>query len=73
MTNPSAAPPKDHGRAGRDLPAAITSAVVLVGLILLSLLFWKTAFMAIVAVAVVVAVWDPVSGTVMSSSAEVAP
>lgn len=58
MTNPSAAPPKDHGRAGRDLPAAITSAVVLVGLILLSLLFWKTAFMAIVAVAVVVAVWE---------------
>lgn len=58
MTNPSPAPPKDHGRAGRDLPAAITSGVVLVGLILLSLLFWKTAFMAIVAVAVAVAVWE---------------
>jgi len=63
MTTPTApaspdAPKKDHGRAGRDLPAAIGSAVVLVGLILLSLFFWKTAFMAIVAVAVVVAVWE---------------
>ena len=50
--------PKDHGRAGRDLPAAIGSAVVLVGLILLSLFFWKTAFMAVVAIAVAVAVWE---------------
>ena len=52
------APKKDHGRAGRDLPAAVGSAVVLVGAILLSLFFWKTAFMGIVAVAVVVAVWE---------------
>ncbi|MBZ5737020.1 phosphatidate cytidylyltransferase [Nocardioides mangrovi] len=49
---------KDHGRAGRDLPAAITSAAVLIGAILLSLLFWKTAFMVIVAIAVVVAIWE---------------
>ena len=48
----------DHGRAGRDLPAAITSALVLVAAILLSLLFWKTAFMVIVAIAVVVAIWE---------------
>jgi len=58
MTVPTPAPPKDHGRAGRDLPAAITSAVVLVGAILLSLFFWKTAFMVIVAIAVVVAIWE---------------
>jgi len=58
MTATTPAPPKDHGRAGRDLPAAITSAVVLVGAILVSLLFWKTAFMVIVAIAVVVAVWE---------------
>jgi len=63
MTSPTApaspdAPNQDHGRAGRDLPAAIGSGVVLVGLILLSLFFWKTAFMAIVVVAVVVAVWE---------------
>ena len=49
---------KDHGRAGRDLRAAVTSAIVLLGAIALSLLFWKTAFMVIVAVAVVVAIWE---------------
>ncbi|NHC22722.1 phosphatidate cytidylyltransferase [Nocardioides sp. IC4_145] len=55
---PAAAPAKDHGRAGRDLPAAITSAVVLLAAIAASLFFWKTAFMVIVAAAVVVAVWE---------------
>lgn len=55
---PQPEPKKDHGRAGRDLPAAIGSAVVLVAAILLSLFFWKTAFMGIVAVAVAVAVWE---------------
>jgi phosphatidate cytidylyltransferase len=58
MTATTPAPQKDHGRAGRDLPAAIISAVVLVGAILASLLFWKTAFMVIVAIAVVVAIWE---------------
>ena len=58
MTATTPAPQKDHGRAGRDLPAAITSAVVLVAAILASLLFWKTAFMVIVAIAVVVAIWE---------------
>ena len=55
---PSGGAPKDHGRAGRDLPAAVGSAAVLVGAILLSLAFWKTAFMVIVAIAVVVAIWE---------------
>ncbi|WP_243057287.1 phosphatidate cytidylyltransferase [Nocardioides sp. SR21] len=55
---PATPPKKDHGRAGRDLPAAITSAVVLVAAIVLSLVFWKTAFMVIVAIAVVVAIWE---------------
>ena len=45
------APTKDHGRAGRDLKAAVGSAVVLLGAIAASLLFFKAAFMAIVAVA----------------------
>ncbi len=64
MTTPDSPPTaeaphqKDHGRAGRDLPAAIGSAVVLIAAILLSLFFWKTAFMAIVVVAVVVAIWE---------------
>jgi phosphatidate cytidylyltransferase len=48
----------DHGRAGRNLPAAIASAVVLLGAIAASLVFWKTAFMLIVAAALVVAVWE---------------
>ena len=58
MTDPAPAPVKDHGRAGRDLPAAIGSAVVLLSAIALSLLFWKPAFMVIVAIAVVVAIWE---------------
>src|SRR3954447_26256277 len=57
-TPPGAPAQKDHGRAGRDLPAAITSAVLLLGAIAASLAFWKTAFMVIVAAAVVVAVWE---------------
>ncbi|MFC6288475.1 phosphatidate cytidylyltransferase [Nocardioides sp. GCM10027113] len=54
----SSAPAQDHGRAGRNLPAAIGSAVVLLSAIAASLVFWKTAFMLIVAAAVVVAVWE---------------
>jgi phosphatidate cytidylyltransferase len=57
-TTPAAPTPQDHGRAGRDLPAAITSAVVLLSAIAASLLVWKTAFMLIVAAAVVVAIWE---------------
>jgi phosphatidate cytidylyltransferase len=57
-TTPAPAPQKDHGRAGRDLKAAVTSAVVLLAAIAASLAFWKTAFMFIVAAAVVVAVWE---------------
>jgi len=49
---------KDHGRAGRDLPAAVGSAVVLLVAIAVSLAFWKPAFMLIVAAAVVVAIWE---------------
>ncbi|WP_232677803.1 phosphatidate cytidylyltransferase [Nocardioides sp. R-C-SC26] len=49
---------KDHGRAGRDLKAAVASAFVLLSAIAASLAFWKPAFMVIVVVAVVVAVWE---------------
>jgi len=59
MSQPPASPPqKDHGRAGRDLPASIASAVVLLAVIAGSLLFWKSAFMLIVAAAVAVAIWE---------------
>ena len=55
---PPVPPVKDHGRAGRNLPAAVASAVVLLALIAGSLVFWKTAFMFVVAAAVLVAIWE---------------
>ena len=45
-------------RAGRNLPVAIASGVTLVAAIVLSLAFWKPAFILLVAVAVVVALWE---------------
>ena len=50
-------PPK-VSRAGRNLPAAIASGVVLGVAIIASLVFWKPAFMLIVVAAVLVAVWE---------------
>ena len=52
------APAKDHGRAGRNLPVAVASGVVLLAAIAASLAFWKIAFLGIVAAAVVVAIWE---------------
>ncbi|UDY22624.1 phosphatidate cytidylyltransferase [Nocardioides sp. Kera G14] len=49
---------KDHGRAGRDLKAAVASAVVLLGAAGATLFFWKTAFVALVVVVLVVAIWE---------------
>ena len=51
-------PPQQPGRAGRNLPAAIGSGVVLGVAIVVSLVFWKPAFMLIVGAAVVVAIWE---------------
>ena len=53
--SPPVAPPS---RAGRNLPAAIGSGVVLGAAIIASLVFWKPAFMLIVVAAVLVAVWE---------------
>jgi len=53
--SPPVAPPS---RAGRNLPAAIASGVVLRAAIIASLVFWKPAFMLIVVAAVLVAVWE---------------
>jgi phosphatidate cytidylyltransferase len=62
MTSSDAASPglsqNEHGRAGRNLPAAVGSAVVLLVAVAGSLFFFKSAFMLIVAVAVVIAVWE---------------
>jgi phosphatidate cytidylyltransferase len=57
ITEPPA-PTLDHGRAGRNVPLSIASALVLVAVILASLLVWKTLFMLVVAVAVTVAIWE---------------
>ncbi|WP_181310534.1 phosphatidate cytidylyltransferase [Nocardioides campestrisoli] len=57
-TLPADAPKKDHGRAGRNLPAAVASAVVLLALVAGTLYFWKIAFLLLVAAAVVVGVWE---------------
>jgi phosphatidate cytidylyltransferase len=53
----AAAPPK-KSRAGRDLPAAIASGVVLAVAVIASLAFLKVGFMLIVVLAVLVAVWE---------------
>ncbi|MDP3893914.1 phosphatidate cytidylyltransferase [Nocardioides sp.] len=53
---------KPHGRAGRNLPAAIGSAVVLLALIATSLYFWKPGFIIVVMAAVAVAVWEMEQG-----------
>ncbi|MGI8899348.1 MAG: phosphatidate cytidylyltransferase [Nocardioides sp.] len=45
-------------RAGRNLPAAIGSALVLGAAIVTSLLVWKPAFMVIVVAAVLLAIWE---------------
>jgi phosphatidate cytidylyltransferase len=52
------APSAAHGRAGRDLRAATISGVALLAVIGGSLFFWKTAFIVVVSVAVVVAIWE---------------
>ena len=57
-TNPGKKPEKKTGRAGRNLPVAIASGVVLAVAIVLSLAFWSPAFMFIVGAAVVVAIWE---------------
>jgi phosphatidate cytidylyltransferase len=53
-----APPVAPASRAGRNLPAAIASGVVLGIAIIASLVFWKPAFMLIVVAAVLVAVWE---------------
>jgi phosphatidate cytidylyltransferase len=55
MSEPPAAPAKTHGRAGRNLPAAIGIGVVLGAYVVLSLIYLKPAFVVLVAVALVLA------------------
>lgn len=50
--------PAPTGRAGRNLPAAIGSGVVLLVVITGSLYFWKPAFVGVVAAAILLGVWE---------------
>ncbi|GAA1732088.1 hypothetical protein GCM10009710_10930 [Aeromicrobium alkaliterrae] len=54
----SAAPAKDHGRAGRNLPAAIGVGVTLGLTVVASLFFVKDLFVAVVVVALLVGMWE---------------
>ena len=51
-------PPERRSRAGRNLPAAIGVGVALTALIVVTLYAWKPSFLAVVAGAVVIAVWE---------------
>jgi phosphatidate cytidylyltransferase len=55
MTESPAAPAETHGRAGRNLPAAIGIGVGLGAYVVLSLVYFKPAFVVLVAVALVLA------------------
>ena len=54
----SAAPAKDHGRAGRNLPAAIGVGVSLCAMVVASLFFVKDLFVAVVVIALLVGMWE---------------
>jgi phosphatidate cytidylyltransferase len=58
MTPDSPTPAVKTSRAGRDLPAAIGVAAVLIALIVGSLAFVKDLFLVLVCAAIVVAVWE---------------
>jgi phosphatidate cytidylyltransferase len=49
---------KDHGRAGRNLPAAIGVAAALVAMVVASLFLVKAVFVAVVVVALGVGLWE---------------
>ncbi|HMI35237.1 MAG TPA: phosphatidate cytidylyltransferase, partial [Propionibacteriaceae bacterium] len=55
LSESPAAPAQTHGRAGRNLPAAIAIGVGLGAYVVLSLVYLKPAFVALVAVALVLA------------------
>ncbi len=52
------AEPKDYGKAGRNLPAAIGVGLVLGGSVLASLIFYPPSFLLVVLVGVCLAMWE---------------
>lgn len=55
---PNAAPLRATGRAGRNMPAAVATAVVLIGTLVASLVYEPTAFVAFAALAAMGGVWE---------------
>jgi len=55
VTDTPAAPPQTHGRAGRNLPQAISLGVGLGAYVVLSLIFFEPAFVLLVALALMMA------------------
>lgn len=53
-----ATPAKDHGRAGRDLPAAIAVGLTLAATVVASLFFVKDLFVAVVVIALLIGMWE---------------
>ncbi|MEV4638519.1 phosphatidate cytidylyltransferase [Actinoplanes sp. NPDC049548] len=53
-------PPKQGSRAGRNLPAAIGVGTGLVLAVLASMIFWRTAFLGVIALAAGVGIWEMV-------------
>ncbi len=64
MTADHSAPVEKNSRAGRDLPAAIAVAVALIAVIVASLAFYKDLFIIVVALAMLVGLWE--LGTALS-------
>ncbi|MCI4010675.1 phosphatidate cytidylyltransferase [Brevibacterium sp. ZH18] len=50
--------PKDYGKAGRNLPAAIGIGLLIGGIVLASLIFLPVSFVVLVLVAIVAAMWE---------------
>ncbi len=57
MSEPSASQPSSS-RAGRDLPAAVTVAVILIGVVVASLAVVKTGFLVVVSAAILIGLWE---------------
>jgi phosphatidate cytidylyltransferase len=51
-------PPNGNGRAGRNLPAAIGVGSTLGAVVLASVLIWRPAFLAVVALATAIGIWE---------------
>lgn len=58
MSPASTEPEAKPSRAGRNLPASIGVAIVLIAIIIASLVFYKDLFLVVVAVAMIVALWE---------------